>query len=225
MRRLRESLTGPAGASGCPGAVAASRIRYTTGVHFDPEDPPLLFANELKPGTAVLYEGKAYLVDSTVTSGTAQRRRSFTIKMHDLRTGQNFEKSFGESDKFEEPDVQRREVELSYQKGRDYVFMDQIDFQEYVIPGTRLEKERYFLREGEKYRLLIIDAEPCALELPTAFELSVIETASPANASQGSSQLKEAKLDGGLVVKVPPFIKVGDRLRIATASLEYLGKA
>lgn len=184
----------------------------------------MLFANELKPGQAVLYEGRAYLVDSNVTSGTAQRRRSFTIKMHDLRTGQNIEKSFGESDKFQEPDVKRREVELSYQKGRDFVFMDKQDYQEHVITAERLEKKKYFLREGETYRLMIIDDEPCDLELPTAFVMEVSETAPPTNSAQGSSQLKEATCEGGLVVKVPPFIKVGDKLRVSTETLEYLGK-
>lgn len=185
----------------------------------------MLFANQLKPGTPVMYEGRAFMVDSTVTSGTAQRRRSFTIKMHDLRTGQNVEKSFGETDKFDEPDLRRREVELSYKKGRNYVFMDQEDYSEFTIPEDRLAKERYFLREGEAYRLMIINDEPCGLDLPTAFVLAVTETAPPANSSQGSSQLKEATVEGGLVVKVPPFIKVGDKLRISTATYEYLSKA
>jgi elongation factor P len=185
----------------------------------------VLFANELKPGNAVVYEGRAYLVDSNVTSGTAQRRRSFTIKMHDLRTGQNFEKSFAEGDKFEEPDVKRREVDLSYMQGRDYVFMDKQDYQEYVMTAARLEKKRWFLRQGESYRILIIDEDPCELELPSAFILAVTETATPTNSAQGSSQLKEATTEAGLVVKVPPFIKVGDKLRVSTETLEYLGKA
>jgi elongation factor P len=165
------------------------------------------------------------MVDSTVTSGTAQRRRSFTIKMHDLRTGQNLEKSFGEMDKFEEPDLQRREVQLSYKKGKAWVFMDNQDYQEHEIPDERLARERAFLREGESYRLMIIDGEACGLELPTAFTLAVTETAPPTNSAQGSSQLKEAKVEGGLVVKVPPFIKVGDKLRVSTETYEYLGKA
>ena len=183
-----------------------------------------LFANELKPGHVIMYDGKVYLVDSNVTSGTAQRRRSFTIKMHELRTGVNFEKSFGETDKFQEPDVKRREVELSYQRGRDYVFMDKQDYQEYTVPADRLEKKKFFLRDGEPYRLLIIDDDPCELELPQAFVMEVTETASPTNSAQGSSQLKEATVEGGLVVKVPPFIKVGDKLRVSTETYEYLGK-
>ena len=185
----------------------------------------MLFANELKPGTPVLYEGRAYMVDSNVTSGTAQRRRSFTIKMHDLRTGQNIEKAFGESDKFEEPDLQRREVQLSYKQGKNFIFMDQTDYQEHVIPETRLAKEKYFLRENESYRLMVIDGEACGLELPTAFTMQVTETAPPTNSAQGSSQLKDALVEGGLTVKVPPFIKVGDKLRVSTETYEYLGKA
>jgi elongation factor P len=185
----------------------------------------MLFANQLKPGSVVSYEGKTFMVDSNVTSGTAQRRRSFTIKMHDLRTGQNIEKSFGEMDKFEEPNLQRREVQLSYKKGRDFVFMDNVDYQEHSIAEARLEKERPFLREGESYRMMIIDDAPVGIELPTACVLAVVETAPPTNSAAGSSQLKEATVEGGLVVKVPPFIKVGDKLRVSTETHEYLGKA
>lgn len=185
----------------------------------------MIFANELKPGSTVIHEGRVCVVDSSVTSGTAQRRRSFTIKMHDLRTGQNFEKSFGETDRFEAPDIKRREVQLSYKAGRSYVFMDSEDYSEYEILEDRLAAQRWFLREGEAYRLLIIDGEPCGLDLPTAFVLAVAETAPPANSAQGSSQLKEATLEGGLVVKVPPFVKVGDKLRISTSTHEYLSKA
>src|SRR5436853_266558 len=83
--------------------------------------------------------------------------------------------------RFEEPDMQRREVQLSYKQGKNFVFMDQVDYQEYQIPEARLEKERYFLREGETYRLMIIDGESCGLELPSNFELTVEETAPPAN--------------------------------------------
>jgi elongation factor P len=185
----------------------------------------MLTANQLKPGTPVMVEGRAYIVDSTSVGGTAQRRRTFHVKMHDVVTGQNFEKSFGETDKFEEPELKKREVQLSYKKGREHIFMDQEDFQEYSLSEEQLAKARYFLREGESYRILILDERPVGLELPSAFTLAVTETAAPTNMAAGSSALKDALLESGLTVKVPPFIKVGERLRISTETLEYLGKA
>jgi elongation factor P len=185
----------------------------------------MIFANQLKPGTAIKHEGKIFMINSTSVAGTAQRRRSFHVKMYDLVTNQNIEKSFGEKDEFEEPDLKRRPVTLSYKKGRDYVFMDTEDYQEYVLPESRAERQRYFLRESEEYRLLVIDGSPVWVELPPSFVLTVSETAPPTNSAQGSSALKEATLEGGLVVKVPPFIKVGEKLKISTETLEYLGKA
>lgn len=185
----------------------------------------MLFANQLKPGAAVVVDGRAMMVVSSTVAGTAQRRRTFHVKMRDVVTGQNLEKAFGETDKFEEPDLKRREVQLSYKKGRSYVFMDQEDFQEYELPEESLERARYFLREGETYRLLVIDGQPAGLELPSAFTLEVTETAPPTNLAAGSSALKEARLESGLVVKVPPFIRVGEKVRVSTETFEYLGKA
>jgi len=183
------------------------------------------FANDLKPGTAIIYEGKPCFVDSSTTAGTAQRRRSFVIKMHDIITGQNYEHSFGETDRLEEPDLKRREVQLSYKQGKNWIFIDQQDFQEYVVPEDRLKKSKYFLRENETYRLMIIDDVPLGVELPTAFTLEVLETAPPTNSAAGSSQLKEAQLEGGLMVKVPPHVKTGEKIRVSTETNEYLSKA
>lgn len=185
----------------------------------------MIFANQLKPGTAIKYEGKIFMINSTSVAGTAQRRRSFHVKMYDLHTNQNIDKSFGETDKFEEPDLKRRLVTLSYKKGREYVFMDAEDYAEFTMPEARLERAKYFLREGEEYRLLVIDGAPVWVELPTSGVLTVTETAPPANSAQGSSALKEATVEGGLVIKVPPFIKVGEKVKVSTETLEYLGKA
>ena len=185
----------------------------------------MLFANELKPGSTVVFDGRVFIVDSNVTSGTAQRRRSFNIKMHDMRTGQNIEKSFSETDRLEEPNMKRREVTFSYKSGQNYVFMDNEDYQEYEITQESLAKQLPFIREGETFRVLLIDEIPAGLELPAAIVLAVAETAPPTNSAAGSSQLKEATLDGGLVVKVPPFVKVGDKIRVSTDTREYLSKA
>lgn len=185
----------------------------------------MITANQLKPGTPVMVDGHAYIVESTTAAGTAQRRRTFHVKLRHVITGQNLDKSFGETDKFEEPELVKRDVQLSYRRGRDCIFMDSEDFQEYALGPAQLEKARYFLREGESYRALILDGIPVGLELPTAFTLTVTETAAPTNTAAGSSALKDALVEGGLNVKVPPFIKVGEKLRISTATLEYLGKA
>jgi elongation factor P len=185
----------------------------------------MLFANQLKPGTPVVVEGRAYMVESTSVGGTAQRRRTFHVRLRDILTGQNVEKSFGETDRFEEPELKRRDVQLSYKKGREWVFMDQEDYQEYALSEETLGRAKHFLREGEAYRILLLDGRPTGLELPSAFVLEVVETAAPTHAAQGSSAAKEAKLEGGLTVRVPPFIKVGEKIRISTDTLEYLGKA
>jgi elongation factor P len=185
----------------------------------------MLLANQLKPGTAVIVDGRAVMVESTTVAGTAQRRRTFHVKMRDIVTGQNLEKSFGETDKFEEPELLRREAQLSYRKGRDHFFMDSEDYQEYALSDEQLGRAKQFLKEGENYRLLILDGRPVGVELPASAVFEVTNTAAPTHAAQGSNALKEATLDNGLVVRVPPFIKVGEKIRISTETLEYLGKA
>jgi elongation factor P len=185
----------------------------------------MLLANQLKPGVAVIVDGRALMVESATVAGTAQRRRTYHVRMRDILTGQNLERSFGETDKFEEPELERRNAQLSYRKGREWVFLDEEDYGERVLTDEQIERAKKFLKEGETYRLLVLDGRPVGVELPPSVTLGITETAAPLHGAQGSSALKEATLENGLIVRVPPFLKAGDRIKVSTETLEYLGKA
>lgn len=182
----------------------------------------MISGNELRPGTVVEHEGRVWIVESSVRAGTAQRRASFHVKMRDARTGENLQTTFQDDDSFEEPALEKHEAQYTYRKGKDIFFLDQTTYEEHGLSETALGPSRHFLLEGETYRLILIDGAAVGVELPSAVTLTVAECAPPI---KGDGNQKDAVLDTGLRIKVPAFLKQGEKVRVSTETLEYLGKA
>ncbi len=184
----------------------------------------MISASHLKPGSVILHGGQIFQVEATSRGGTGQQKATFHAKLRNLETGERLERAFHGDQSFEEPAVERREAQYSYRKGREFVFIDQVDFNEHTLTENQLGNAVRFLREGEMVQLLVVDGRALSLQLPGAVALEIVETAPPVH-GQVDSVLKEAKLETGLVIKVPQFMKQGEKVRVSTETLEYLGRA
>jgi len=168
------------------------------------------------------HEGRVWLVESSVRAGTAQRRWSFHVKMRDVRTGENLQATFQDDNSFEEPALEKHDAQFTYRKGKELFFLDQTTFEEHALSEKALGNARYFLIEGEMTELMLIDDVAFGVSLPTSMALTVTECPPP---MKGDSTLKDALLETGLTVKVPAFLRQGEKIRVSTDTLEYLGKA
>jgi elongation factor P len=61
--------------------------------------------------------------------------------------------------------------------------------------------------------------------MPNVVELTVTETTPQPRGATATNQMKDATLETGLHTRVPPFIEVGEVVRISTENGEYLSKA
>jgi len=105
------------------------------------------------------------------------------------------------------------------------VFMDAESFEEVELSGPALGGGEPFLVEGQEYRLLYAGEQPVRLDMPDSAALKIADTAAPTHAvGNSASILKEARLENGLTIRVPLFIKTGDTVRVSTHNREYLGK-
>ncbi len=179
---------------------------------------------QLKRGSPVVIDGRAYLVETTSRAGTAQRRATYHVRLRDVESGGHIERSFSEGEKFDEPELRRPEAQLTYRKDDEYFFMDTADYTEYSLPAGRLESVQGLLKDGDLYRLLLVDDRPIGIELPAACVLEITDTTEPTHSGNETNVLKDATLETGLVVKVPHFVKTGEKIKIDTGTLEYLGR-
>jgi elongation factor P len=116
-------------------------------------------------------------------------------------------------------------MQYLYENSGEYMFMDSQTYEQIQINADGIGDAKWYLKEQEEYQILFLNGRAISLELPAAVILKVIETEPSARGDTVSNITKPATLDGGLEVKVPPFIKVGDMVKVDTRTGEYLERS
>jgi elongation factor P len=109
-----------------------------------------------------------------------------------------------------------------YTDGTDWHFMDNKNFEQITLNATHMEGYSDFLMENSDYRISFFEGNPISLDLPSSVVLEVVESEPGVKGDSVSNLTKSAKLVTGLQVKVPLFIKVGDKVKVDTRTKEYL---
>jgi elongation factor P len=166
-------------------------------------------------------------MDSDISKPTARGGQTLVrLKMRNLLTNAVFEKTFKASDKFKEPDVQLVPASYLYSDGEGSHFLDQESYETLALGEDMMAGALEMLIEGAAVQLLKYNGNPIGLQLPQFVELTVASTepASRGDFSSGSGT-KQARLETGLELRVPPFIKEGEKIKVATETGEFAGRA
>jgi elongation factor P len=166
-------------------------------------------------------------LDSDITTPTARGGQTLVrLKMRNLLTGAVFEKTFKASDKFKEPDLQLVPASYLYSDGDGSHFLDQESYETLTLGDGMMGNALDFLIEGTLIQLHKYNGNPIGLQLPMFVELNVVyaEPAARGDSSSGSGT-KLVKLETGLEIRVPPFIKEGEKVKVSTENGEFAGRA
>lgn len=182
----------------------------------------MLNVTELRNG-AVYKEGKELLqvlnyehIKMGRGSGTVK------VKVRNLRTGSVTEKSFITGARVDEAEVEKKKVNYLYRDGDNFHFMDPVTFDQFSLTGTTLGETAKYLRDNLEVTLITSEGESLGLELPNSLVYGIKETGPEEKGNTVSNVYKEAVLDNDLIVKVPMFMKVGDRVKIDTRTGQYV---
>jgi elongation factor P len=146
-------------------------------------------------------------------------------KLKNVRSGAVLERTFRADERVEQAIVDKREMQYLYRDGDDYVFMDNVSYDQiHVAPGT-LGSSTGFLKEGDSAVLQVYGEEIVGVDLPAAVELSIAETEPGVQGDRVSGARKPATLETGLVVQVPLFVGPGERIKVDTRTGEYINRA
>jgi elongation factor P len=146
-------------------------------------------------------------------------------KLKNVRTGAVIERTYRADEKLEQAVIDKREMQLLYLDGDQYVFMDTETYDQLPTPRAGLGSAANYLKEGDSAVLQMYDGEIVGVDLPAAVELSVTETEPGLQGDRVSGARKPATLETGLVVQVPLFVNTGDRVKVDTRSGDYLTRA
>jgi len=166
-------------------------------------------------------------LEAEVNTPTARGGQTLVrLKIRNLLTNAVFEKTFKAGEKFKEPDLQMVPASYLYSDSSGSHFLDQESFETHTLSGEVMGNALDFLIEGALVELLKYNGNPIGLELPMFVELAVASTEPGVRGDSSSGSVtKLATLETGLEIRVPLFIKEGERVKVSTANREFAGRA
>jgi elongation factor P len=166
-------------------------------------------------------------LEAEVHSPTARGGQTLVkLKMRNLLTTAVFEKTFKAGDKFKEPDLVLVPASYLYSDGDGSHFLDQETFETLTLSEGVIGNALELLIEGEVIQMHKFNGNPIGVQLPMFVELSVAQTEPGVRGnSSGGSVTKIAKLETGLEIHVPLFIKEGEKVKVSTETREFAGRA
>jgi elongation factor P len=173
------------------------------------------------------HEGVPYhCLDVEVSRPTARGGQTLVrIKMRNLLTRAVFDKTFKAGDKFQEPDLVMSAASFLYSDGDGYHFMDQASYETLTLNADLLGDDRFFLADNLQVQVQKFNGNPIGVQFPNIVELTVAQTEPGVRGDTASGGVtKNATLDTGLEIKVPLFIKEGEKVKVNTETREFAGR-
>ena len=147
------------------------------------------------------------------------------VKFRNIRNGALSDQKLRSEDSVERATLDEREMQYLYKDGDSYHFMDTSTYEQIHISAEALGDNASYIVPDSLIKVELYGSEPVGIELPVTVDLKVEETAPGIKGATASAQVKPARLETGLVVQVPPFVNIGDMIRVSTETGEYLSRA
>ena len=182
----------------------------------------MIKATDIRRGMVITMDGVNFVVLDFAHHTPGNLRAMVQTKLRNMNSGSLIEKRFRSVDQIDVPYVETKEYEYLYSAGDEHVFMDtetydQLHFGPDII-GTAMD----YLLPNSRVMVKYINEKPVSIEIPDFVELTVTDTPPALAGATATNQYKEATLETGLKVDVPPFVKPGEKIRIDTRTGEYL---
>ncbi len=182
----------------------------------------MISATDLKKGITFKKDGKLYKVVKYDHQKIGRGGANVKLSLRNLETGSLEDYTFGSSNKFDEVRTEKRPLQYLYNDGNDASFMDTKTFEQVSVPLSVLGDDILYIKEGEIVDVLFAEGRALSVEIAPKVVLKVEVTAPGVKGNSATNIYKSAELENGLNVKVPLFIKVGDRVRIDTRTGQYV---
>jgi len=182
----------------------------------------VISSNDFRPGVHVLLDGEVYVIVASEHSKVAMRHGLVRAKVRNTKTGATTERTFRGGERVPLVHLERKTMQYLYTTGDEYIVMDKTTFEQLSLPRALLGDAVRFLTENMDVTVVFHDETPIGVELPTAVDLRVTETAPGFRGDTVSGGSKPATLETGAVVQVPLFVTAGEVVRIDTRTGTYL---
>jgi elongation factor P len=182
-------------------------------------------ASDIRRGQAVIIDSKLYLVTNADHNTPGNLRAKVQFKLRDVAKGTILDKRVGATDDIETATLDRRQVEYLYSDAEGHILMDLETYDQNTIPKDVFGDDILYLKPNTPLTAMFHDGKVVSYELPKTVDLKVTDTPPGIRGATATNQLKDATLETGLRTRVPPFIDIGETIRVSTETREYMSRA
>ena len=181
--------------------------------------------NDIKNGMTIILDGNLCQIMEFQHVKPGKGSAFVRMKTKNLRTGAVVENSYNTNIKIERAHIDRMPMQYLYANGDNFVFMNTETYDQVEVPGSKLEQEKKFLKEGLEIQLEYYEGELLGVTLPEKIEFEVVETEPAVKGNTTNNAMKDAKIETGYTVKVPLFINQGEKIIVSTSDGKYSSRA
>ena len=186
----------------------------------------MISTNQFKNGNHIEVEGTIFKIVEFQHVKPGKGGAFVRTKLRRTTDGNVIDRTFRAGEKFRPVRTEARKMQFLYSDGDDAHFMDSESFEQLAVPEGAVADSLKWIKPNDEVDVLFIDDQPSSVQLPASVELEVTETEPGLRgdtASGGGD--KPATLETGAVIRVPLFVDIGDRVKVQTASGEYMSRA
>jgi elongation factor P len=182
-------------------------------------------ANEMRKGMAVMWNGEVCIVQETQHRTPGNLRAFVQGTLRSLKTGRNFEQRFNPQEKIEPVSVSHTKWDFSYHDHNGYTFMNPETYETMTLTSELVGDAKDYLTENLRCEIVFVEERAVSVEVPPAVDLKVIESPEGIKGDSSGNVQKPAKIETGLTIQVPLFIKEGEIIRIDTRTGKYMSRS
>jgi len=179
-------------------------------------------ASEMKKGQTVKVDDAIYVVVDYQHVKLGKGGAVYQTKLKNIITGSIQNTRFRSEEIIEEAYLDRRSYEYLYSAGSEHVLMDVETYDQITLDDDAFGDGARYLKPNSRLQVSTYEGKPVVVALPNTVDLKVTETAPEIKGATATNQYKPATLETGVVVPVPPFIKIGEVIRVDTRTGEYV---
>lgn len=185
----------------------------------------MISTSDFRIGMKIAIEGEPYYIIDFLRSQTGRGRANVWTKLKNIKSGSVIERTFGSGENFNIPDFAHKKTQYLYTSDEEWYFMDVENFEQFFLNKEQIGDYSPYLKENSEYVILYFEGMPISIDMPSSVILRIVECEPAVRGDTVSNITKAAKVETGLEVKVPPFIKEGDLIKIDTRTGKYLERA
>lgn len=182
----------------------------------------MITSNDLRPGMKILLDAAVYQVVEYQHHKPGKGGAIVRIKLRNLKTGAVVDRTLRPEEKVPLAEIEERKMQFLYRQEEMFHFMDTSNYEQISLRSNQLGSATNYLKEGDTISIQFHDEEPVDVVLPIFVELKVTKTDPGVRGDTASGGSKPAMMETGMVIQVPLFIDVGDKLRVDTRSGTYV---